>query len=72
LHDGDAPALARANELLAEVSRELRQVTRELHPSVLDEAGLAAAVQTLAETLGLQHRFTRCDKWGYDRRHDRL
>ena len=32
------------------MSHDLRQVTRELHPSVLDEAGLAAAVQSLADS----------------------
>jgi two-component system NarL family sensor kinase len=49
-HNGDTSGVERASDLLADVSRDLRQVTRELHPSVLDEAGLAAAVQTLAQT----------------------
>lgn len=48
--NGDMTGVARASELLADVSADLRQVTRELHPSVLDEAGLAAAVQTLTQT----------------------
>lgn len=47
---GAAEGVVRASELLGDVSHDLRQVTRELHPSVLDEAGLAAAVQTLADT----------------------
>lgn len=49
-HNGDTSAVERASDLLGDVSSDLRQVTRELHPSVLDEAGLAAAVQTLAQT----------------------
>lgn len=48
--DGAGDEVIRASELLADVSRDLRQVTRELHPSVLDEAGLASALHTLAET----------------------
>lgn len=48
--DGDLAGVRRAAQLLADVSVDLRQVTRELHPSVLDEAGLSAAVQTLVET----------------------
>lgn len=48
--NGDMAGVTRASELLADVSVDLRQVTRELHPSVLDEAGLAAAVETLATT----------------------
>jgi two-component system, NarL family, sensor kinase len=47
--NGDPSGIERASDLLSDVSRDLRQVTRELHPSVLDEAGLAAAVQTLAQ-----------------------
>lgn len=48
--NGDTSGVARASELLVDVSHDLRQVTRELHPSVLDEAGLAEAVQTLADS----------------------
>lgn len=47
--DGESPGVARASELLADVSRDLRQVTRELHPAVLDEAGLAAAIDSLTQ-----------------------
>jgi len=36
---GDKSGVERASELLVDVSLDLRQVTRELHPSVLDEAG---------------------------------
>jgi two-component system NarL family sensor kinase len=48
--NGDTSGVERASELLVDVSHDLRQVTRELHPSVLDEAGLAEAVQTLADS----------------------
>jgi two-component system NarL family sensor kinase len=41
--------IERASELLGDVSRDLRYVTRELHPSVLDEAGLADAIRALAQ-----------------------
>jgi two-component system NarL family sensor kinase len=47
--NGDSSSVERASELLVDVSHDLRQVTRELHPSVLDEAGLAVAVQALAD-----------------------
>jgi two-component system, NarL family, sensor kinase len=47
---GDTSNVERASGLLGDVSHDLRQVTRELHPSVLDEAGLAAALQTLADS----------------------
>lgn len=47
---GAREGVVRASELLGDVSHDLRQVTRELHPSVLDEAGLAVAVQTLTGT----------------------
>ncbi len=48
--NGDDSAVRRASELLADVAVELRQVTRELHPAVLDAAGLAAATEALAQT----------------------
>jgi two-component system, NarL family, sensor kinase len=47
--NGGMEGVTRASELLADVSVDLRQVTRELHPSVLDEAGLAEATQALAQ-----------------------
>lgn len=47
--NADLATVTRASELLADVSVDLRQVTRELHPSVLDAAGLAAATESLAQ-----------------------
>ncbi|MFF3019377.1 ATP-binding protein [Streptomyces sp. NPDC057939] len=48
--DGAPALLERAFELLGDVSQELRQVSVTLHPSVLEQAGLAAAVRSLART----------------------
>ena len=47
----DLAGVARASELLNDVARELRQLTRELHPSVLEESGLEPAVRGLLATL---------------------
>lgn len=61
--------IVRASELVAEVSDDLRHVTRELHPSVLDEAGLGAAVQTLAQAVSERIAApVECDV-DYPRRH---
>lgn len=49
LRGKDPAGVSRASELVTGVSEELRQVTRELHPAVLHEAGLGAAVRTLAQ-----------------------
>ena len=49
--NGDPASAARAAELVGDVSRELRQLTKQLHPSVLEEAGLEPAVRGLVETL---------------------
>ena len=46
----DLSGVARASELLTDVARELRQTTRELHPSVLEEGGLEHAVRGLLDT----------------------
>ena len=47
----DPAGAARAAELVGDVSRGRRQLTRQLHPSVLEEAGLEPAVRGLVETL---------------------
>lgn len=47
----DLPSVTRASELLGDVSRELRQLTKELHPSVLEEGGLEPAVRGLLDSL---------------------
>jgi two-component system NarL family sensor kinase len=43
------PGIGRLDDALAETVRQLREAVLELHPYVLDEAGLKAAVQALAE-----------------------
>ena len=43
------PALARAEQAVLETVGDLRDAIFELHPYVLDEAGLEAAVRTVAE-----------------------
>lgn len=47
----DMAGVARASDLLGDVSQELRQLTKELHPSVLEEAGLEPAVRGLLDIL---------------------
>jgi two-component system NarL family sensor kinase len=49
LRGTDTSGIECASELVAEVSEQLRQVTRELHPAVLHEAGLGPAVRMLAQ-----------------------
>jgi len=41
--------LVRLEELVADSSRQLRRLLQEIHPSVVDDVGLAASLQTLAE-----------------------
>ena len=47
----DMSGVGRASDLLNDVAQELRQLTKELHPSVLEEAGLEPAVRGLLDTL---------------------
>jgi signal transduction histidine kinase len=54
--DGDTPTeatLARAIEETQDVLEELRELARGIYPAVLTEAGLAAALATLADTAPL-------------------
>jgi two-component system NarL family sensor kinase len=50
-------ALERADETLLQVVRELRSAVFELHPHVLEEAGLDAAVRQIAEIAALRGGF---------------
>jgi signal transduction histidine kinase len=52
---GLRPQLERVNWLLARVENELRNLAHELHPTVLDDFGLEAALEQLAEKVGLRH-----------------
>ena len=47
------PALARAEQAVRETVGDLREAIFELHPYVLDEAGLEAAVRSVAERAAL-------------------
>ncbi|MEU6704992.1 sensor histidine kinase [Streptomyces wuyuanensis] len=46
----DTASVRRAHELLGDVSRELRQASVTLHPSVLEQSGLAAALKSMARS----------------------
>lgn len=46
--DGDPEAFARLDRALTETARLLRSTVAELHPAVLEKAGLAAALRELA------------------------
>ena len=48
--DGDQQALARVQTALTESTGLLRSTVSDLHPAVLEQAGLAAAVQTLLDS----------------------
>ncbi|MFF0220300.1 sensor histidine kinase [Streptomyces vinaceus] len=51
--DGDGlPFVKRAFGLLGDVSQDLREVSVALHPDVVEETGLVAAVELLARTTG--------------------
>lgn len=47
----DMAGVARASDLLNDVAQDLRQLTKQLHPSVLEEVGLEPAVRGLLDTL---------------------
>lgn len=51
------PALTRAEQAVRETVDDLRDAIFELHPYVLDEAGLAAAVRSVAERAALHGGF---------------
>src|SRR5207245_10486939 len=49
--DGDSPLLDEAQGELASALEELRSIARGIHPAVLSDSGLAAAVVALGETV---------------------
>lgn len=55
---GDPAAFDRLDEALATSSKLLRSTVSQLHPAVLERAGLAAALQDLATTTGSRAGFT--------------
>ncbi|GAA0904282.1 sensor histidine kinase [Pseudonocardia zijingensis] len=54
---GDEEAFARVERALAESSQLLRSTVAELHPAVLDRAGLPAALRDLARAAGARGGF---------------
>jgi two-component system, NarL family, sensor kinase len=52
VRDGSVEGMDRVDFALAESSRLLRDVVRELHPEVLARAGLKAAIASLADSIG--------------------
>jgi two-component system, NarL family, sensor kinase len=55
---GDQEAFTRVEHALAESSQLLRSTVAELHPAVLDRAGLPAALRELARNAGARGGFT--------------
>lgn len=54
VRDGSGEAVGRVDAALVECSGLLRDVVRELHPEVLARSGLKAAVETLADGIGIR------------------
>ncbi|MFF1641667.1 ATP-binding protein [Streptomyces sp. NPDC058246] len=70
---GDRTALSRADVTLTEVAQDLRQTTYQLHPAVLEAAGLAAAIRSLAQTAQTRGKMTaECDLPEVPNTHDVL
>jgi two-component system, NarL family, sensor kinase len=65
------PALVRADEALVETVDQLREAVVDLHPYVLEEAGLEAALRTAAGQAAAQGRLTLDLDLRYGRRHPR-
>ncbi len=55
--EGDQQAANRIDQALGEASRLLRSTMSQLHPAVLDAAGLRAALADLVETVRARGRF---------------
>jgi two-component system NarL family sensor kinase len=56
--DGDPEAAQRTDQALGEASRLLRATMSQLHPAVLEAAGLRAALADLVESVQSRGRFT--------------
>ena len=67
--DVDHPALARADRALAETIRSLREAIFELHPYVLEQAGLEAALGSVAERYARRAGFAVRLDVGHPSRH---
>jgi len=63
------PGLERADTALAETIRDLREAVFELHPYVLEQAGLVAALRSVAQRAARQGGFSIRLELGSHRRH---
>lgn len=73
VREGSGDAMDRVDSALAESSRLLRDVVRELHPEVLARAGLKAAIASLADGIASRTSLTvhfESDGWPDDLRTD--
>lgn len=73
VRDGSVDGMDRVDFALAESSRLLRDVVRELHPEVLARAGLKAAMTSLADGIAARTNLTvqlNADSWSDDLRTD--
>jgi two-component system NarL family sensor kinase len=72
--DVDHPALRRAEETLGETVHELREAMFELHPYVLEQAGLRAAIPAIGRRAARRGSFRlNCDlRYGGPHPHERL
>jgi two-component system NarL family sensor kinase len=68
---GPHPALARADDALVETVDQLREAVVDLHPYVLEEAGLEAALRTAAGQAAGQGRLALELDLRYGKRHPR-
>ena len=66
---GAHPALARADEALAETIAGLRDAVFELHPYVLDQVGLESALRSVAQRMARRAGFEPAFELAYRRRH---
>ncbi|WP_433456487.1 sensor histidine kinase (plasmid) [Streptomyces sp. CA-142005] len=70
---GATSVLSRVDETLTEVARDLREATYQLHPSVLETAGLTAAIMSLAQTAQVRGKLSaECDLSDVPSTHDVL
>ena len=65
------PALGRADDALSDSVAQLRDAVFELHPYVLDEAGLEAALRTIAKNAASRAGFELRLDFHYRHRHSR-
>jgi two-component system, NarL family, sensor kinase len=65
------PALRRADDAVAETVSQLRKAVFELHPYVLEEAGLKAALRSIAQHAATRGRLALELDLAYDGRHVR-